>query len=177
MDKAMTTEAAIRRDKPVYMLPPPPLSLSPPYKSSPCIPILGQPLKLSPAIAPPLCFSLQVAAPGISWAAWLWVSGQGLTCDAGYWLLEGVSSSSPTSLGNFIFCWLLLGPFAEFLLLTVSGHRIRRILQRQVLMNVWIFFSPWTASAKFMIIMVVGCYAPTYDAELQRKDLRKTLKY
>ena len=72
-----------------------------PYKSSPGTPILGQSLKLSPGLTRPLCFSLQMAAPGVSWAAlislFLWVPGQGLTCEAGHWLLEGVSSPSSAS--------------------------------------------------------------------------------
>ena len=57
------------------------------------------------------------AAPGVSWAASLslslWVPGQGLTCDTGHWLW-GVASPSPTSLEDFIFCWMLLGPFPEY---------------------------------------------------------------
>ena len=44
----------------------------------------------------------------------LWVLGQGLTSDAGHCLSEGVSKPSPVSLEDFIFCWLLLGPFPEF---------------------------------------------------------------
>ena len=61
----------------------------------------------------------------------LWVPDQSLTCDTGHWLSEGVSTPSPTSLEFFIFCWLLLGPFLCSLL----------SLLRQVLMNLWIFFS------------------------------------
>ena len=39
---------------------------------------------------------------------------QGLTCDTGHWLLEGVSNPFLASLEDFIFCWLLLVPFPEF---------------------------------------------------------------
>ena len=56
--------------------------------------------------------------PGVSWAASLslslWVPSQDLTCDTGHWLSEVVSTPSPASLEDFIFCWLLLGPFPEF---------------------------------------------------------------
>ena len=88
------------------------------YKSSPSILILGQPLKLSPAIVRPLCFSLQIVVPSVSWAALLslslWVPRQGLTCDTSHWFSDGVSNLSPASLKAFIFYWLFLGPFPEF---------------------------------------------------------------
>ena len=83
---------------------------------------------------------------GVSWVASLslslWVPSQGLTCDARHWHSEGVSNPSPASLEDFIFFWLLLAPFPDFslLLLMVSGHRIRRILLLQLLMNFWNFF-------------------------------------
>ena len=47
------------------------------YKGSPVIPILGQPLKLSPDVTHPLCFSLQIVAPRDSWAASLSLSPVG----------------------------------------------------------------------------------------------------
>ena len=49
-----------------------------------------------------------------SLSLFLWVPGQGLTCDIGHWLLEVVSNSSSASLENFIFCCLLLVLFPEF---------------------------------------------------------------
>ena len=56
-------------------------------------------------------------AAGVSWVALLsfslLVPGQGLTCDTGCWLSEGVSSPSPVSLEDFIFYWFSLGPFPE----------------------------------------------------------------
>ena len=89
-----------------------------PYSTSPGIPIPDQPLKLSTGVTHPLCFSRQIMAPGVSWAASLslsqWVPGQGLMCDTGPWLSGGVSNPSPASLEDRIFCWLLLGPFPEF---------------------------------------------------------------
>ena len=36
------------------------------------------------------------------------------TCNTGHWLSEGESNPSPASVEDFIFCWLLLGPFPEF---------------------------------------------------------------
>ena len=92
----------------------------------------------------PFCFNLQIMAPGVSWAASLslslWVPGQGLICDTCHQLSEGVSNPSSASLKDFIFAGICLAWFLSSLLLTVSGHQIRRILLRQVLMNVWIFF-------------------------------------
>ena len=86
--------------------------------SSPGIPILGQPLKLPPCAIHPLCFSLQIATPGVSCLASLslslWVPGQGLTCDNWSVAFRGCVQSIPVSLEDFIFCWLLLGLFPEF---------------------------------------------------------------
>ena len=48
------------------------------------------------------------------------VPGQGLTCSAGHWFSEGVSSPSSASLEDLIFCWLF-GPFPE--LSVVEGLR------------------------------------------------------
>ena len=77
-----------------------------------------QPFTLSPGVTRPLCFSLQIAAPGVCGAAWLslswWVPGQGFTHGTGHWLLEGVSNPFPAPLGDLIFCLLLLGLFPEF---------------------------------------------------------------
>ena len=46
--------------------------------------------------------------PGVSWAASLslssWVPGQGLTCDTGPWLSEGVTNPCPACLEDFIYC-------------------------------------------------------------------------
>ena len=89
-----------------------------PPKSSPCIRILGLPLKLSPGVTYPLYFSLQITVPSVSWAVSLslslWVPGQDFKCNTGHWLSDGVSSPSPVSLVDFIFCWLLSDPFPEF---------------------------------------------------------------
>ena len=70
-----------------------------PYWSIGCLQELSrnpdprQPLKLSTGVTHPLYFSLQIVAPGVSWAASLslslWAPGQGLMCDTGHWLLEG----------------------------------------------------------------------------------------
>ena len=96
---------------------------------------------------PPSFFSLQIVVQGVSRATSLsyslWVPGQGLTSDTGCWLLECLSSPSPASLEDLIFWWLLLSPFKSSLLLMAPGHRIRRILLKEVLMNVWIFFDRW----------------------------------
>ena len=77
--------------------------------------------------------------PGVSWAVSLSLSLW--TCDTGHWLSEGVSNPSPAPLEDFIFCWLLLGPFPEFSVADGLRPSDRRILLRQVLMNVWNFFS------------------------------------
>ena len=64
------------------------------------------------------CFSLQISAPGVSRAAslslFLWVPGQGFTCDTDHLLSggeggggDGGSNPSPAPLEDFIFCWLL----------------------------------------------------------------------
>ena len=58
-------------------------------KSSPGIPILGQPLKLSPGVTQPLCFGLQIMVPGVSWEAWL-------SFPCGHHLRSSSSSSAPT---------------------------------------------------------------------------------
>ena len=67
------------------------------YRSSPGILILGQPSSCQ-GITRPLCFSLQIAALCVSWAASLslslWVPGQGLTCDTSHWISEGVSTDT-----------------------------------------------------------------------------------
>ena len=84
----------------------------PPTKSSPDIPILGQPFKFSPGVTQTLCFSLHTATPGVSCAALLspplWVPGQGLMCSTGF---QRVCTIHPQDL---IFCWWLLGPFPQF---------------------------------------------------------------
>ena len=90
----------------------------------------------------PLCFSLQIEAPGVSWAASLslslWVPGQGLTCNTGHWLSEGAFSPSPASLEDVIFCWLLLGPFPEF---SVADGLRPSDPKDSSTASVWIFFS------------------------------------
>ena len=62
-----------------------------------------------------------------------------MTCDTGHWLSEGVSDPSPGSLEDFIFCWLLLGPFPEFSVAGGLRPSDSKDYQSQVLMNVWIF--------------------------------------
>ena len=60
----------------------------------------------------------------------------------GHWISEGVSNPSPASLEDLdrlLVTWSVSRVLS--LLLMVSGCRIRRILLRKVLMNVWIFFS------------------------------------
>ena len=65
--------------------------------------ILGRPLKLSPSVTHALRFSLQIAAPGVSWAASLSLSlrfpGQGLTLiqvnESCQWLKNYYSSGYP----------------------------------------------------------------------------------
>ena len=60
-------------------------------------------------------------------------SRSGLTCDTGHWLSEGVSNLSSASLGIPSSAGCCLVRFQSSLLLMVSGHRIRRILLKQVL--------------------------------------------
>ena len=66
---------------------------------------------------------------GVSWAALLslslWVPGQGLTGDAGQWLSEGVPNPSPASLEDFIFCWLLLGPFPQWMVFGILFRSVK----------------------------------------------------
>ena len=66
----------------------------------------------------------------------LWVPG----LDVDEWCRSlafgGCATPSLESLQDLIFCWLLRSP-----VLMVSGHRIWKILQRQVLLNVWVHFS------------------------------------
>ena len=99
-------------------------------------------------------FCLSVCVPCFAWSSPLspplWIPGQSLPGDVTGRLPEGVAKPTPLFSADLCSHWFLFAVFHRSSFLIFSGHRIQRILHRQLLMTVW---SLWSGNFKLQTCM------------------------